>query len=378
MFDKNLIQDFYQHISASVNLTAHKIPNQSIPEIGAGTNGATGPILNLLALGNELDEHMNPRYNQYVDPDISPSFFQGVRERFGHHADQLLFQTLDIDNDPLHQGLEGGKYDLVVLAVLHGTKDIDVTLSHTRKILIPGGKLFLLEPCSLDYSRVSFVFGLLPGGWVSTGSYRRLGSLLSNEQWHQALEKYRSAGSATCVLDYAGERHIFSVITSTAGNMASSSAIASRFAIVTASESLVQHELARQIQDQLRSSMPTSSCGLNRRESKEKPHTSKKHSSMFLPKIGASLLLYIQAEDFARRKYIVSVSKKRYCGLLEQLPDKTLGLKYIYWVYDTTRAWRQHRDHKRRRPGLLPDRRRPPSKRTSAVMGALFPSFLTA
>ena len=37
--------DNYQKISAYVDLLAHKNPNQSILEIGAGTGGATAPVL---------------------------------------------------------------------------------------------------------------------------------------------------------------------------------------------------------------------------------------------------------------------------------------------------------------------------------------------
>ncbi|KAL8721435.1 MAG: hypothetical protein Q9225_001880 [Loekoesia sp. 1 TL-2023] len=94
LLEGHMVQDFYssssfaanyQRISAFVELSVHKNPNQSILEIGAGTGGATGPILDVLGPENHADAHGTPKYDQYTYTDISPSFFQGAKERFSRH-----------------------------------------------------------------------------------------------------------------------------------------------------------------------------------------------------------------------------------------------------------------------------------------------------
>lgn len=115
LFQEQHLQNFYsspsfttnyQKISAFVDLSAHKNPNQSILEIGAGTGGATGPILNVLGPPELIDENGTPRYEQYTYTDISPGFFQDAKERFIRHLDRLIFRTLDIEKDPLQQEFE--------------------------------------------------------------------------------------------------------------------------------------------------------------------------------------------------------------------------------------------------------------------------------
>ncbi|KAL9600827.1 MAG: hypothetical protein Q9179_003082 [Wetmoreana sp. 5 TL-2023] len=163
LFKESLLQSFYssstfvanyQKISAFVDLSAHKNPNQSILEIGAGTGGAAGPILRVLGPEDLADEHGTPRFGQYTYTDISPGIFQDAKERFSRHHDRLAFKTLDIGRDPLQQGFDKGMYDMVIAScVLHATTDLNTTLGNTRKLLKAGGKLVILEPSesSLQY-----------------------------------------------------------------------------------------------------------------------------------------------------------------------------------------------------------------------------------
>ncbi|KAL8706496.1 MAG: hypothetical protein Q9201_000481 [Fulgogasparrea decipioides] len=151
LFKESLLQSFYssstfvanyQKISAFVDLSAHKNPNQSILEIGAGTGGAAGPILRVLGPEDLADEHGTPRFGQYTYTDISPGIFQDAKERFSRHHDRLAFKTLDIGRDPLQQGFDKGMYDMVIAScVLHATTDLNTTLGNTRKLLKAGGKL---------------------------------------------------------------------------------------------------------------------------------------------------------------------------------------------------------------------------------------------
>ncbi|KAL8855884.1 MAG: hypothetical protein Q9178_007504 [Gyalolechia marmorata] len=300
----------YQKISAFVDLSAHKNPNQFILEIGAGTGGATGPILNVLGPPDMADENGTPRYEQYTYTDISAGFFQDAKERFSRHLDRLIFRTLDIEKDPLQQGFEKAKYDIIIAScVLHATANVDTALSNVRKLLKPGGRLILLEPCNLDCSRLPFVFGLLPGWWLGTESHRRWGPLLSDHMWHEALLRTGFSGADVCLRDYAEESHMFSVMTSTAVVETSINAKPPRIFIIIASGSSMQYELGREIRDQLQCVLTTSHCEIVLVE--EIPsRISPGAFCIFLPEVEAPFLSGIREADFISLQTILKASSE--------------------------------------------------------------------
>jgi acyl transferase domain-containing protein/NADPH:quinone reductase-like Zn-dependent oxidoreductase len=226
LFKDNLLQNFYsgdaftanyERMRAYTELLAHKNPNMRVLEIGAGTGGATEGILRALAPPEPSDKNSTPRYHEYVYTDISAGFFENAKTRFDQHAARLSFQTLDIEKDPMKQGFESAKYDLIVAScVLHATSEIDTTLKHTRSLLKPGGKLLLFEPCRLECARIPFVFGLLPGWWLSKESNREWSPLLSDTAWHDALLRNGFSGTEICLRDGEDDRHTFSVMVSSA------------------------------------------------------------------------------------------------------------------------------------------------------------------
>lgn len=317
LLDQNLLQSFYsgssftanyQKMSAFVDLSAHKRPNQSILEIGAGTGGATRPILDILGRKDPNDEHGTPRYEQYTYTDISPGFFADARERFAGHSDRLVFKTLDIEKDPLQQGFDTGAFDMIIAScVLHATTEIKTTLRNTHKLLRPGGTLVLFEPCNLDCSRLSFVFGLLPGWWLSTESHRRWGPLLSNETWHESLLKNNFSGAEISLRDHPGSRHTFSVMTSTAMDPIAVGRPTSKIIILIVPGSSRQYEIAEQLQGQLQIDIP--SCGCEVASMLEV--SSSKCAGTFcicLPEVETPYLSRMQVEDFARIKQMVRAS----------------------------------------------------------------------
>jgi acyl transferase domain-containing protein/ubiquinone/menaquinone biosynthesis C-methylase UbiE len=153
---------------------AHKNPRAKILEIGAGTGGTTTYILN--ALGTD-DSGFGPLAAQYDFTDISSGFFEAAQEKFKAWKNLIRYKKLDIEQDPVKQGFESGTYDLIIACqVLHATKSMDNTMANVRKLLKPGGKLFITETTQ-DQLDLQFVFGLLPGWWLST----------DKPPWHRSI-----------------------------------------------------------------------------------------------------------------------------------------------------------------------------------------------
>ncbi|MEQ9335533.1 amino acid adenylation domain-containing protein [Thalassobaculum sp.] len=145
-------------------------------EVGAGTGGATGAVLD--GLGD------TPR--AYTFTDLSAGFLSAARDRFG--AEAIATRILDIEADPADQGFAAGEADIVLAAnVLHATRDIGRSLAHIRGLLAPGGVLMLVESSS-PRRWVDIIFGLTEGWWRFEDSDRRPDHpLLSPDGWQAAL-----------------------------------------------------------------------------------------------------------------------------------------------------------------------------------------------
>jgi len=105
----------------------------SVLEIGAGTGGTTGYVLQRLPADR----------TDYLFTDVSPLFLERAAEEFSAWP-FLRRGLLDIERDPLAQGFAGGSADIVIAAnVLHATADLRTTLANTVKLLAPGGALLL-------------------------------------------------------------------------------------------------------------------------------------------------------------------------------------------------------------------------------------------
>jgi acyl transferase domain-containing protein/NADPH:quinone reductase-like Zn-dependent oxidoreductase/SAM-dependent methyltransferase len=257
LFGGGLLQQFYSgkaftanyaRMRAYVELMAHKNPNMSILEIGAGTGGATAAVLQALGPPDATDEHGTARFEEYVYTDISAGFFEEAKTRFKDYTSRLSFHTLDIEKELPTQGFGDAKYDLIVAScVLHATADIQQTLQNTHHLLKPGGKLLLFEPCQLSCARLSFVFGLLPGWWLSKEQYRCWGPLLTDVQWNDALREGKFSGTDLCLRDGKDQRHTFSVMVSTKMDLITNQANLPWISIVVDRQSQVQMKIAENL-----------------------------------------------------------------------------------------------------------------------------------
>ena len=146
-------------------------------EVGAGTGGATGAVLEGLA----------PTRPHYVFTDLSASFLAAARQKF---STDLKTQILDIERAPGEQGIAAQGFDVVLAAnVLHATRDLRQTLAHVREALAPGGVLLLVESTAAR-RWVDIVFGLTEGWWrFADPDLRPDHPLLSREAWSRLLQE---------------------------------------------------------------------------------------------------------------------------------------------------------------------------------------------
>ena len=147
-------------------------------EVGAGTGGATGAILEGLS---KIRPH-------YVFSDVSESFLGAARHKFTGAS--LATRLFDIERPPAEQGIATAGFDMVVAAnVLHATRDLRQALRHVRQTLAPGGVLLLVESTSAR-RWVDIVFGLTDGWWrFADKDLRPDHPLLSRESWSKLLRE---------------------------------------------------------------------------------------------------------------------------------------------------------------------------------------------
>ena len=124
-----------------------------ILEIGGGTGATTQHVLEALA---GIDIH-------YTFTDISPTFVRDAEARFG---EQILHYTLiDIEDDPVRQGLDASGYDIILCAnVLHATCNLNASLLNINRVAAFGADLILLEGNGRQMW-LDLTFGLTDGWW---------------------------------------------------------------------------------------------------------------------------------------------------------------------------------------------------------------------
>ncbi|KAH6612883.1 hypothetical protein B0J18DRAFT_473798 [Chaetomium sp. MPI-SDFR-AT-0129] len=198
-----------------VALHAAQHPRAKILEIGGGTGGATTQVLRELAAlpGGGVGEGVG----SYDFTDVSSGFFEAARDKFRDWDGVMRYRKLDVEQGAAEQGFEEGSYDVVIACqVLHATASMERTMGNVRRLLKPGGKLFVMET-TRDQIDVQFVFGFLAGWWLSEEEERKFSPSLSIPMWDSVLQRTGFRGVEAEVHDCDDEDlYSFSIMTSTA------------------------------------------------------------------------------------------------------------------------------------------------------------------
>ncbi|KAI0408576.1 BcPKS19, polyketide synthase [Xylaria palmicola] len=126
-----------------------------ILEVGAGTGGTTRYIT------NHLKNHGIPF--EYVFTDISSSLVAAAKKQFSG-VDGMSFEVLDIEK-PVQPDHEGAFHCIIATNCIHATRNLEVSLSHLRKMLRDDGALTLIE-ITRNMFWLDIVVGLFEGWWL--------------------------------------------------------------------------------------------------------------------------------------------------------------------------------------------------------------------
>lgn len=203
----------FQHAASLLQRLLFKNPRSRILEIGAGTGGETRYALK--AIGTA--QNGGPMASLYHFTDVSAAFFETAAEEFFEWSEIMQYSIFDAEKDPATQGFESGSYDVVIACqVLHATKSMVQTMTNVRKLLKPGGSILMVETTK-DQVDVQFVFGLLPGWWLSEEDERSSSPSLSIPFWDRVLKSTGFTGVDFEVHDCESEdMYSISTIKSTA------------------------------------------------------------------------------------------------------------------------------------------------------------------
>jgi acyl transferase domain-containing protein/acyl carrier protein len=146
-------------------------------EIGAGTGGTTARVIDRLPADNL----------GYLYTDVGATFVTQARKRFEHDP-RMDFATFDLERDIESQGLEAGRYDLIIAAnVVHATADLRTSLARIRRLLKPNGLLALMEVVE-PQRWFDLTVGLTAGWWAFTDlDIRPDYPTLAAERWRALL-----------------------------------------------------------------------------------------------------------------------------------------------------------------------------------------------
>jgi len=198
----------YPQLQNVVRLIAHKEPRLKILEVGAGTGGATKPMLEALQAGSLM-----PRFIQYTFTDITTAFLGAAQEKF-QDVRNIDFRALDIEKNPLDQGFEAGTYDIVLASnVIHATRNITKTLERCRTLLKPDGRIIIIET-TRPRLVLNYMLGPLPGFWLGEEDDRSETPFLSKESWNDRLLEAGFSGNSILLDDYAADISSNSIIVS--------------------------------------------------------------------------------------------------------------------------------------------------------------------
>ncbi|MGW4889594.1 amino acid adenylation domain-containing protein [Streptomyces murinus] len=188
-----------RHLNAAVAAVVHRRAAEHqgagplrVVELGAGTGATTESVLPLLD-GLAVD---------YLFTDVSPSFLPRARAAFPGR--DLRYGVVDIDRDPLPQGMPPNSADVVVCAgVLNSARDSARAVRTVVELLAPGGLLVVTEPVGA-HPHILLTQGFM---MEPADGDREFGTcpLLDEDGWHELFEQ----AGAEPVLTLPGSGHAF-------------------------------------------------------------------------------------------------------------------------------------------------------------------------
>ncbi|KAK3297391.1 uncharacterized protein B0H64DRAFT_457551 [Chaetomium fimeti] len=197
----------FVQFAAMLRAVAHKNPRARVLEIGAGTGGATRYALST----SNPDKEVGPLYDTWHFTDVSSAFFEAARTEFAAWGNFMEFDQLDIERSPESQGFDLASYDIVVACqVLHATKSMARTMDHVHRLMKPGATLLLMETTQ-DQLDLQFIFGLLPGWWLSEEPERKTSPSLSVPLWERVLKGAGFSGIDVEIRDYENDGDMYAI-----------------------------------------------------------------------------------------------------------------------------------------------------------------------
>ncbi|KAL9084936.1 MAG: hypothetical protein Q9159_004980 [Coniocarpon cinnabarinum] len=177
------VQKAHFQLQQLVDLLAHKNPRMRILEVGAGLGGTTAAVLETLS-ANSLAK----RFEQYVITDSAGWCVSDAKTSLSEHGAGLVFQTLDVQEDPVSQGLEYHSFDLIIAAgCLIELSDPIKGLEHLHSLLKPSGSLVVMETTHSALAP-ELLCRTLTGRWDQETFF------LDTAQWNTVLQKSGFSG----------------------------------------------------------------------------------------------------------------------------------------------------------------------------------------
>ncbi|CAM4515031.1 SDR family NAD(P)-dependent oxidoreductase [Paenibacillus xylanexedens] len=184
-------------------ITGHRKVN--ILEIGAGTGGTSEVVFEKL-------KPVAHKIQEYCYSDISRAFLMHAEQQYGPSVPYLTYRIADLKIPFAEQGIEPGRYDLIIASnVLHTTPDIRDTLRMIKASLKKDGQLLLNEITRKTVIN-HLTFGLLEGWWQYTDENVRIPGCpaLSAANWKKMLQRegYHSVHYPSAQADRYGQHII--------------------------------------------------------------------------------------------------------------------------------------------------------------------------
>ncbi|WP_418120938.1 class I SAM-dependent methyltransferase [Variovorax sp. NFACC29] len=104
---------------------------------------------------------------EYCYTDLSKAFLLHAEKQYRAKAPYLKTQIFDVERSLAEQGVEVGRYDVVIATnVLHATREMRRTVGNTKALLKANG-VVLINEMSSNSLFLQLTFGLLEGWWLS-------------------------------------------------------------------------------------------------------------------------------------------------------------------------------------------------------------------